>query len=67
MVATTFQPADWKRFTAALPIPLDAPVIKIVLFIRLNLLPALYTAGSELALAERANRQSKCAKGTEFK
>jgi hypothetical protein len=38
MVATTFQPADWKRFAVALPIPLDAPVINTVLFMVLNLL-----------------------------
>jgi hypothetical protein len=41
IVAMTFQPADWKRLAAALPIPLDAPVIRIVLVIALNLLRAL--------------------------
>jgi hypothetical protein len=32
MVATTFQPWWWKNFAVALPIPLELPVMRMVLF-----------------------------------
>jgi hypothetical protein len=37
MAAMTFQPLAWKRRAAALPMPLDAPIIKRVSFMVGNL------------------------------